>query len=312
VLIYVQRQLAFTVPILLGLSLLVFVMLSYIPGSTPEILALQGGRALSAEELVQIKERLGLNDPLLVQYGRFLGNLLQGDLGRSFRSNRPVTDVLLEALPRTVELAIAGMAIAVGVGLLLGLLAGMWRGSWLDSLTMVLALIGWSMPSFWLGIVLLLIFSLHLGWFPITGQGGIERLALPALTLGLESAGLIARLVRTELLEQLRQDYVLTATAKGLSHRTVLVRHVLRNSLISVITIMGLQFGRLLGGTVIVETVFARQGVGRVAVDALLARDMPVVQGAVLFLAVIFILSNLAVDIAYGYLDPRIRLGDKQ
>jgi ABC-type dipeptide/oligopeptide/nickel transport system permease component len=307
---YIQRQLLLGVPVLLGVSVLVFVMLSYIPGQAPEILALQaGGTGLTADEMAALRERLGLNDPLPVQYFKFLGNALQGDLGRSMRSNRQVVEILVDAFPRTLELAAAGMLLAVVLGLSMGTLAAVFRGSWVDASTMVVAMAGWSMPSFWLGLVLLLVFAVQLGWFPITGQGGLERLVLPALTLGLADAGLVARLVRAEIVEQLGRDYVTTARAKGLHARAVIFRHVLKNSLISVVTVVGLQFGRLLGGTVIIENVFARQGVGRVAVDALLARDMAVLQGCVLFLAIVFVLTNLAVDLLYGVLDPRVRMG---
>lgn len=309
---YIQRQFLMGVPVLLGVSALVFIMLSYIPGQAPEILALQaGGAAMSPEELEAFRERLGLNDPLPVQYARFLSNAVQGDLGRSIRSNRQVVEIIADALPRTIELALAGMTIAVGGGLLLGTVAAIYRGTWADAGTMIVALAGWSVPSFWLGLVLLLIFSLQLGWFPITGQGGIERLVLPALTLGLADAGLIARLVRAEIVEQLGRDYVTTARAKGLGRPAVIMKHVLRNSLISVVTVVGLQFGRLLGGTVIIENVFARQGIGRVAVDALLARDMAVLQGCVLLLSFVFVMTNLLTDALYGVLDPRVRLGGK-
>jgi peptide/nickel transport system permease protein len=309
---YVQRQLLLGVPVLLGVSALVFVMLSYIPGQAPEILMLQaGGAAMTPDELAAFRERLGLNDPLPVQYLRFLGNALQGDLGRSIRSNRQVVDIITTAFPRTLELAVAGMLIAVGLGLVLGTIAAIYRGTWVDAGTMVVALAGWSVPSFWLGLVLLLVFALQLGWFPITGQGGLQRLVLPAMTLGLADAGLIARLVRADIVEQLGRDYVTAARAKGLPRPAVIVRHVLKNSLISVVTVVGLQFGRLLGGTVIIENVFARQGVGRVAVEALMARDMPVLQGSVLFLALIFVLTNLVTDMLYGALDPRVRLGSR-
>lgn len=306
---YIRRQLLLAIPVLLGVSALVFLMLSYVPGQAPEILALQSGSAATAEELDKVREQMGLNDPVIVQYGRFLGNALQGDLGRSIRSNRSVTQIIATAFPATLELSIAGTLIALVLGVTLGSLAAIFRGTWIDSVSMIIALVGWSVPNFWLGIVFILVFSVQLGWFPITGQGGIERLILPALTLGLAGTGLIARLVRTECLEQFGQDYVTTARAKGLRETTVIMRHVLRNSLIPVVTVAGLQFGRLLGGAVIVENVFARQGVGRVAVDALLERDMPVLQGATLLLAVIFLLSNLVVDISYGFLDPRIRVG---
>jgi peptide/nickel transport system permease protein len=307
---YIQRQLFLGVPVLLGVSILVFVMLSYIPGQAPEILVLQaGGSAMTPEELDAFRERLGLNDPLPVQYLNFLGNALQGDLGRSIRSNRQVVEIIVDAFPRTLELATAGMLLAVGLGVVLGTVSALFRGTWIDAASMVAALAGWSMPSFWLGLVLLLVFALQLGWFPITGQGGLQRLVLPALTLGLADAGLVARLVRAEIVDQLGREYVTAARAKGLNQRAVILRHVLRNSMISVVTVVGLQFGRLLGGTVIIENVFARQGVGRVAVDALLARDMAVLQGCVLFLAVIFVVTNLLVDILYGVLDPRVRVG---
>lgn len=305
---YIQRQLLIAIPVVLGVSILTFVMLSYIPGQAPDILAMQAGTAVSGEDLERFREELGLNDPIPVQYWRFFSRAVQGDLGRSIRSNRPVVAIIADAFPSTFALAVAGVLVAVVLGFSLGIIAGLYRGTWLDTGTMVVALFGWSMPSFWLGIILLLIFAVQLGWFPITGQGGLQRLVLPALTLGLGSAGIIARLVRTEIAEELGHEYVITARSKGLSERAVILGHVLRNSMISVLTIIGLQFGRLLGGTVIIENVFARQGVGRIAVEALLARDMAVLQGAVLFLAIIFVLTNLLVDIAYGALDPRIRV----
>ncbi len=309
---YIRRQLAFALPVLLGVSALVFFMLSYIPGQAPEILALQAGTAVTAEELDRIREQLGLNDPIPVQYGRFLRAAVQGDLGRSIRSNRPVTEIIADAFPATLQLAVAGMFSAIIIGVTLGIVAGIFRGTWIDSISMVAALVGWSMPSFWLGIILLLVFAVRLGWFPIIGHGGLARLVLPAMTLGLGGARLIARRVRTEIVEQMGREYVTTARAKGLFERKVIIRHVFRNSMISVVTVIGLQFGHLLGGTVIIENVFARQGIGRIAVEALLERDMPVLQGATLFLALIFILSNLAVDITYGILDPRIRIGARE
>lgn len=305
---HIRQQLLQAIPILLGVSVLVFFMLSYIPGSAPDILALQAGTALSGEELEAMRERFGLNDPVYVQYWRFLSKALQGDLGQSIRSNRQVVEIIFEAIPSTAKLALAGMLIAVTVGVTLGIIAGIHRGSWIDTGVMVLSLLGWSIPDFFMGILLLLIFAMRLNWFPVTGTGDLKSLILPALTLGLSASGMIARLTRTEIVEQMGKDYVVTARAKGASERVVITIHVLKNSLISVVTMVGLQFGRLLGGTVIVETVFSRQGVGRIAVDALMARDMPVVLGAALFLAVIFITSNLVVDIVYGILDPRIQV----
>jgi peptide/nickel transport system permease protein len=307
---YIARQFVLLLGVLLTLSILLFVMLSWVPGQAPEMLLMQGGGAVSGEQIAELRARLGLDRAIHVQYLEWVGNAIQGDFGRSIRTGRPVSEMIAQVMPHTIELALASLLIAVVLGVGLGVLAAVYRNSWVDVGAMFAALLGWSVPNFFLGILLLLVFSVQLGWFPITGVGGWQRLVLPAATLGLTTAGLLARLTRTEILEQLNLDYVRTARGKGLRERAVVFRHVLKNSLISVVTVAGLQFGRLLGGTVIVETVFARQGVGRVAVDALLARDLPVIQGAVLFLAAIFVLTNLVVDLVYGVLDPRIRVGE--
>jgi peptide/nickel transport system permease protein len=306
---FLRKQLILLVPVMLGVSTLVFLMMNLTPGGAIEAMVLRGGAQVSGEDLARFRHEWGLDLPLHVQYLRFLSKAVRGDLGRSLRTNRLVSEVLLEQLPATAELAAAGMGLAVIIGVTLGLVSALRQNSWIDSLSMVLALIGWSMPSFWLGLLLILVFALYLGLFPITGQGGLARLVLPALTLALGTSGLIARLVRSAVLEVLRMDYVTTARAKGLSERIVISRHVLRNALIPVVTMIGLDFGRLLSGTVIIETVFARQGIGRVTVDAILTRDMPVVQGAVLLFAIIYVLSNIAVDISYALIDPRIRYG---
>lgn len=307
---YVARQLVLLLGVLLTLSILLFLMLSWVPGQAPEMLLMQGGGAVSGEQIAELRARLGLDRAIHVQYLEWVGSAIQGDFGRSIRTGRPVNEMIAQVMPHTIELALASLLIAIVLGVGLGVLAAVYRNSWVDVGAMFAALLGWSIPNFFLGILLLLVFAVQLGWFPITGVGGWQRLVLPAATLGLTTAGLLARLTRTEILEQLNLDYVRTARGKGLRERAVVFRHVLKNSLISVVTVAGLQFGRLLGGTVIVETVFARQGVGRVAVDALLARDLPVIQGAVLFLAAIFVLTNLIVDLIYGVLDPRIRVGE--
>ena len=304
---FLRKQLMLLIPVMLGVSILVFFMVHFTPGGAIEAMVLRGGAQVSGEDLARFRQEMGLDDPLHIQYLRFLSKALRGDLGRSLRTNRPVSEMLWEQLPATVELAVAGMGLAVILGGILGLVSALRQNSWIDSLSMALALIGWSMPSFWLGLLLILVFALYLDWFPITGHGGLARLVLPALTLALGTSGLIARLVRSAVLEVLRMDYVTTAPAKGLAEHLVISRHVLRNALIPVVTMVGLQFGRLLSGTVIIETVFARQGVGRVTVDAILTRDMPLVQGAVLLFAVIYVLSNLAVDMSYALIDPRIR-----
>lgn len=308
---YLMRQLVMLLGVLVTLSVLLFVMLAWVPGQAPEMLLMQGGGAVSGEQIAELRARLGLDRPIHQQYLEWVGRAIQGDFGRSIRTNRPVAETLAQVMPHTIELALASLLIAIVVGVGLGVIAAVYRNSWLDAGSMFLALLGWSIPNFFLGILLLLFFAVQLGWFPITGVGGWDRLVLPAATLGLTTAGLIARLTRTEILEQLNLDYVRTARGKGLWERAVVFRHVLKNSMISVITVVGLQFGRLLGGTVIVETVFARQGVGRVAVDALLARDLPLIQGSVLLLAAVFVVTNLLVDVAYGYLDPRIRVAER-
>jgi ABC-type dipeptide/oligopeptide/nickel transport system permease component len=217
--------------------------------------------------------------------------------------------MLTEQLPSTVELALAGMIISTGLGAVLGVLSAIRRGSWIDTLSMILALVGVSLPSFWLGLMLIFLFSLRLHFFPSVGTGGLEHLILPAITLGIGGSAIVARLVRSSMVEALRQEFVVTARAKGLSSYTVTVRHALRNALIPTVTIVGLQFGYLLGGTVVVETVFAREGIGRIAVTAITGRDFNVVQGWALFVAGAYILVNLLVDASYAWLDPRVRYG---
>jgi ABC-type dipeptide/oligopeptide/nickel transport system permease component len=280
-------------------------MLHLLPGDPAQIIL--GEAVTSAQDLARLRRELGFDAPLHVQYARFLGRALSGDLGRSLQSRRPVLDEILAQLPSTVQLTLAGLALAVVVGVVLGVAAATHRGSWADTLCMVLALGGVSMPAFWLGLMLIFFFALQLGWLPATGQGGLARLVLPALTLGYGAAGVIARLVRSSMLEVLRIEYVTTARSKGLAERRVVYRHALRNALIPVITIVGLQFGALLGGTVVIETVFARQGIGRLLVGAILYKDFPLVQGIVLFTASAYVLVNLLVDLGYALADPRIR-----
>ncbi|MDO9065735.1 MAG: ABC transporter permease, partial [Chloroflexota bacterium] len=250
----------------------------------------------------------GLDQPLPVQYGRFLGGLLKGVLGSSLFTTRPVSEIVAQNLSATMELAGAAMLLAILLGTSLGIVAAVHQGSWIDHLTMTLAVLTLAMPGFWLALLLIYLFSLHLGWLPSGGQGTWHHLVLPAAVLGANSAAAIARLVRSSLLEVLQQEYIVTARSKGLSERLVLLRHAMKNALVPVITVVGLQFGFLLGGTVVMETVFARQGLGRVAVDAILYKDLPVVQGIVLLVAAIYLVVNLLVDISYAFLDPRIRV----
>ena len=249
---------------------------------------------------------MGLDKPLWVQYVSFVGGAVTGNFGDSIRFRSPVAGIIANRLPHTIVLSLAGMVIAVMMGLTLGTLAAVWKNTWVDSLSMVVSFIGVSMPIFWLGLLFILLFSIKLNWLPPTGTGGLAGLVLPAFTLGLVSAALISRLTRSSLLEVMDEDFVRTARSKGLTGWAVLVRHVARNALIPVITIIGLQFGNMLAGTVVTETVFSRPGLGRLVVNAILWKDYPLVQGSILVLATIYVLVNLAVDLSYAWIDPRI------
>lgn len=301
---YVRTRLTLTIPVLLGVSIAVFAMLRLLPGDPAQIMLAESGA--SAERVAALRHELGLDDPLPLQYWRFLSGALRGDLGRSIQSNRLVTQEIGAQLPSTIELTLAAMAVAIAIGIPLGLVAATHHNGPLDYGAMAVALGGVSMPSFWLGVLLILFFSLRLGWLPATGQGGLERLILPAFTLGFGAAAIIARLVRSSVLEVLRHEYVTTARAKGLSSRVVLLRHAMKNALIPVVTLVGLQFGALLAGTVVIETVFSRPGIGRMVVNAILVKDFPVVQGAILVIATTYVLANLVVDLLYAWLDPRV------
>jgi peptide/nickel transport system permease protein len=302
---YLVRRLALSVPVLLGVSIAVFMMMHLIPGD-PALAMLRGQPTVTPADIDRIRHQLGLDQPLPVQYLKYISRVLRGDFGESIHSHRPVLEMIREQAWSTVQLALAAMVLAVTMGVVLGTISALRQNSWVDTLSMVLALFGVSMPNFWFGLLLIYIFSLRLGWLPITGEGGLKRLILPAITLGMDFSAITARLVRTSLLEVLRQDYVLTARAKGLRERVVVTRHALRNAMIAVVTIIGLQFGFLLSGAVVVETVFARQGIGRLAITAILAKDFPLVQGIVLVAAVTYVAINLLVDLSYSFLDPRI------
>jgi peptide/nickel transport system permease protein/oligopeptide transport system permease protein len=292
------------IPLLLGVSALIFVLIRLIPGDPAELLASQWA---TEEDIALVRKAWGLDQPILVQYWIFLRNLLRGDLGRSVASGTPVSIELLSRYPATLLLAATSTSVAVTVGVIAGVVSATRPYSWLDSLAMVLALVGVSMPAFWSGLMLILVFSVILGWLPAGGMGSVRHIVLPAVTLGTVAAGIIARQVRSSMLDVLAQDYVRTARAKGASERIVVYRHALKNALIPVVTIVGLQFGTLLGGSVVVETVFAWPGMGRLLVDAILTRDYPVIQAAVLLFATTFALINLGVDLLYAALDPRIR-----
>jgi len=304
---WILRRVLAVVPVLFGVTLAVFSMLFLVPGDPVKMMLAEF--VTNPDQVAQMRAQLHLDEPILQQYGRFVANAARGDLGTSIRSRRPVTTEIGENVASTAQLAVAAMLVAVAVGVPLGLLAALSRNSWLDVASMGTALLGVSMPSFWLGLLLIFAFSLHLAWFPATGGGDLRHLVLPSITLGTIAAAIIARLTRSSMLEVLGQDYVRTARAKGLGGFGVVVRHALKNALIPIITIFGLQFGNLLAGAVIVETVFSRPGLGRLIVGGILAKDFPLVQGTVLFVATAYVLINVLVDLAYAYADPRIRFG---
>ncbi len=302
---YIGRRLLGAIPVLWGVATLVFVVMRLLPGDPAALMLSESGG--SAQAVAELRHSLGLDAPLVVQYGRYLFDLLRGNLGTSLFSHRPVVTIIAEQLSSTIELAVAAMLVAAGLGTALGLLAAVKHNTWLDTLATALSVMGVSLPIFWTALILIWLLSLKLGWLPATGRDGLASLIMPAMVLGFASSGAIARLVRASLLEVLGADFINTARAKGLSEGRVMIRHALKNALIPVITVIGLQFGFLLGGTVVTETIFARQGIGRLMVNAILWKDFPVVQGIVLLAALVYTTMNLVVDLAYAYLDPRIR-----
>jgi len=303
---FIGRRVLTTLPALLGVYTLVFVVLHVLP-SDPALLISQG--SASRSQLESLRHEYGLDRPVWQQYADDLGALLQGRLGRSIRYNEPVSGLILEFLPATLELALVGLGLAVLLGIVLGTLAALRPHGWIDNLSTIAALSGVSIPSFWLGLMLIFVFSLSLGWLPVTTGTPWQQLIMPAVTLGLYSMGVISRLARSSLVQTLHQEFIVTARAKGLPPRSVILRHALRNSLIPVVTIVGVELGNLLSGTVVVETVFARPGLGRLITDSITYRDYPVLQSTLLVAACGYVLANMVVDISYHYLDPRIREG---
>jgi len=304
---YLIRRVFTSILVLFGVSVLVFSVIHLVPGDVT--MAILGRQKVSEEKVAELREQLGLNDPIYVQYGRYLNNALHGDLGVSIRNYLPVSDSIAEQMPSTVALAISALTIALGIGGILGLLAALRHGTWFDTLVMGLSVSGLSIPTFWMGLLLILLFSVRLKLFPSISTGSSPAdLFLPALTLGLPEAAVVARMVRASMLDVLGREYITTARAKGLPERMVNLKHALRNALIPVVTFVGLQMAYLLGGATIVETMFARQGIGRLAVQAIYSRDYPVVQGVVLVTAAIYVLINTLTDITYVFLNPKIRL----
>ena len=301
---YVLRRLLLAIPVLFGVSVGVFLMIDLVPGDPATVLA---GDTAPPQQIELIRHELGLDQPLPIQYLRFAERLLHGSLGTSIRSGREVTTEILDRFPYTLELALAAVIVSTILGVTAGVWAAVSRGRAGDHLTMGIATLGLSIPSFWTAILMIIVFSLTLHWLPVAGAGTWQQLVMPALALSLPSAAVKARITRSSMLEVLGQDYLRTARAKGLRERAVIARHALKNALIPIVTLIGLQFGGLLGGAFIIETIFGWPGVGRLAVQSIFVRDFPVVQGTVLLVAIAYLLANLVVDITYAWLDPRIR-----
>jgi ABC-type dipeptide/oligopeptide/nickel transport system permease component len=300
----VLRRIVLTLPVLLGVATLVFALIHLVPGDPA--LAMLGDSA-SPGDVADLHAKLGLDQPLLAQYGHFLAGLSRGDLGTSFRYGTPVAGEIAQRLGRTAELAVAAMLVAIAVAVPLGVVAAIYRGRAIDQAAMAASLAGISMPNFWLGPLVAIVFAVELGWLPVSGTGSWRNLVLPAVTLGVALAAILARMTRVSLVEELRELYVVAARARGLSRPRAVVAHAFRNSLIPVVTIVGLQFGAVLTGTIITETIFAWPGVGRLLIQAITFRDYPLVQGCILLISITYVTMNLLVDLTYAWLDPRIR-----
>ena len=306
--IYILRRILLTIPVILGVSTLVFLFIHFIPGDPVQVML---GESAKPADLEELRRGLGLDRPIGEQYVRFLKGLVTGDLGTSIHTNQPVVPTILKRLPATLELTISSLVVALLLSLPLGVISASKQYSLLDNGSMFFALLGISMPNFWLGPLLILYFSVDLGWLPVSGRGGLEHLILPAITLGTALAAKLTRMTRSSVLEVLHEDYITTSRAKGLRESIVIFKHALRNALIPVITVIGIQFGALLSGALITETIFAWPGIGRMTINAIQKRDYPLVQGCVLVIAFGYVLANLLTDLAYAWTDPRIRFGKK-
>ena len=305
---YLVRRLAFSVTAMLGVVTIVFALL-HVSGDPASLLVTQDA---TRQDMERIRQAYGLDRPLSVQYARFIARVARGDLGYSYRQDVPVTELIAGHLGATFELALASLVVAIVFGVALGTAAAVRRGSGVDTAAMTVALLGTSMPSFWLGLLLIIVFGVKLGWLPVSGYGGFDHLVMPAFVLGGFYAAQVGRLTRASLLEVLAQDYIRTGRAKGLRGRVVLFKHALRNAALPILTVLGLSFGQMLGGAIIVESIFAWPGMGRLAVQAVLGRDFPVVQGVAIVGAAVFLAVNLTVDLVYGWIDPRLRSAAQQ
>ena len=302
---YLFLRLLFTLPAIWLILTMVFLLVHIVPGDPVQQMLGEGARA---EDLGQLRHALGLDLPLHIQYGRYLAGLVRGDWGRSFRFQTPVLRIVLERYPATIQLALVGLLVCAAIGIPCGVLAAHRRGHASDRAVGFFTLLGLSVPNFALGPVLILVFSIQLGWLPVSGRGGLSNLVLPAVTLGASLAAILTRMVRSSMIEELSSDYVRTARAKGLSAAVVLFRHAFRNALIPIVTILGLQFGTLLAGTIVTETIFSWPGIGRLTVQAIAARDYPLLQGCILAISFSYVVVNLVTDFLYALMDPRIRL----
>lgn len=302
---YFVRRVLLAVPVLIGVATLVFSLIHLVPGDPAQAML---GDGAAPNDIAELRANLGLDQPLLTQYVRFLRHAITGDLGVSFRTGQPVTTMIVERIPATAELAVAAMFVAIVLAIPLGVVAAVWRGTAIDYSAMTFALAGVSIPNFWLGPLLAIVFAVELGWLPVSGRGTIGHLVLPAISLGLALAAILARMTRASLLDELGELYVLAARARGVSGRAAITSHALRNSLVPLVTIIALQFGAVLTGAVITETIFAWPGIGRLLIQSIGFRDYPMVQGCILLIAVTYVSVNLITDLLYGVLDPRIRL----
>ncbi|TQR17744.1 nickel ABC transporter permease [Psychrobacillus soli] len=302
---FIIKRLMQTIPVIIGVTIVVFVIMQLVPGDPAVLLA---GEGATKETIEALRQQLGLHQPLYIQYFDYVSNLLRGDMGFSLKNNQPVLQEIMTRLPITLELAIFSTLITIVLGMLAGIVSAIRPYSILDTVVMVVALLGISLPSFWFGLMLMYSFSVKLQIFPVAGWDSMLHIVLPAFTLGAGGAAIVARMTRSSMLEVIRQDYIRTARAKGVKERVIIYKHALRNALIPVITVVGLQFGALLGGTVLVESIFAINGLGRMIVDAIRMRDLPVVQGGVLVASLVFVVVNLIVDILYRLFNKRIEL----
>jgi len=306
VLRYLVARVLLTIPVLLGVATLVFALIHLVPGDPAQSML---GDGAAPQDVAELRAKLGLDRPLLTQYLSFLRGAVSGNLGQSFRTGQPVTAMIVERMPATAELALAAIVVAIALALPLGIVAAVWKGTAIDYGAMTFALGGISVPNFWLGPLMAIVFSVELGWLPVSGRGGLASLVLPAVSLGLALAAMLSRMTRASLLDELSELYVRAARARGASRAAAIVRHALGNSLVPLVTIIALQFGAVLTGSVITETIFAWPGIGRLLIQSIGFRDYPMVQGCILLIAVTYVTVNLVTDLLYGALDPRIRVG---